>query len=175
MSGFSPPGASGGASWAKTAPTWPHLGPQNEAKNDEKTIPNSIENLVPFRRCFFIDFGRFLKPKWSQVRSKIETQTDILFEVRFHDRCTFSLRKTHIGVESQDSEVEENTSKNRSKIERKSGCISTSIFIDFWSIFRTKMASKTDQKSMKNGVENRSKIEAAENLPKNRPATTKKS
>ena len=93
MSGFSPPGASGGGSCAKTAPTWPHLGPQNGPKIDEKSTPKSIENLDPFRRRFFTDLGRFLKPKWSPEGSKIEAQTDILFEGRFAHGCTFSLRE----------------------------------------------------------------------------------
>ena len=132
------PGASGDDSWPKIGPTWPHLGPRNGPKIDEKSAPKSIENLAPFRRRFFTDLGRFLKPKWSQVGSKIEAQTDILFEGRFVDGCTFSLRKTYICVEAQDAEVEEKRSKSRSKIERERGRISRSFFSDFWSIFRPK-------------------------------------
>ena len=162
------PGASGDDSWPKIGPTWPHLGPRNGPKIDEKTVPKSIENLNPFRRRFFTDLGRFLKPKWSQVGSKIEAQTDILFEGRFVHGCTFSLRKTYIGVETADSEVEENRSKTRSKIERKRGRISRSISIDFWSIFRPKKAPKTTRKSTENGVENRSKIEAEKKSSKTR-------
>ena len=159
MNGFSPLGASESGSWPKTAPTWPHLAPQNGPKIDEKSAPKSIENLALLRRRFFTDLGRFLKPKWSQVASKIEARTDILFEGRFVHGCTFSFRKTYIRVETQDSEVEENRSKTRSKIERKRGRISRSISIDFWSIFRPKKAPKTTRKSTENGVENRSKID----------------
>ena len=72
------------ASWAvlgrERSPTWLHLGPQNGSKIDDKSVPKPIENVVPFRSRFFTDDGRFLKPKWSHVGSKIEAQTDILFE-----------------------------------------------------------------------------------------------
>ena len=81
--------------------------------------------------------------------------------------------KTYIGVEPRDSKVEENTSENRPKNERESGRISWSIVIDFWSIFRAKMPPQTHRKSMKNGIENPSIIEAEENTPENRSATSK--
>ena len=67
----------------KKWPTWSQLGSQNGAKMAKKSIPKSIIFLMPVGINFWVDFGGFWLPKWSQVGSKMGSKIDVYLEGQF--------------------------------------------------------------------------------------------
>ena len=61
----------------KKWPTWSQLGSQNGAKMAKKSIPKSIIFLMPLGIDFWMDFGGFWVPKWSQVGTKMGSKIDV--------------------------------------------------------------------------------------------------
>ena len=75
-----PRGRQDGPRWTKTPPRCPktaQVGLQNGVKVQEKSLGNSIENVMHLGIDFRKDFDWFLKGKWAKFEEKIDVKIDI--------------------------------------------------------------------------------------------------
>ena len=56
---------------------WVKMGFPNGAKIIKKMIKKTINIWKSFLMDFFVDFGSFLMPKWSQMESKVAAKTHL--------------------------------------------------------------------------------------------------
>ena len=66
-----------GGSWGGLGGLLGHLGVQDRAKTPKKSMPKSIENLMPLGIGILSDFIGILEGKWRQVGTKIVSKIDV--------------------------------------------------------------------------------------------------
>ena len=66
-----------GGSWGGLGGLLGHLGVQDGAKTPKKSMPKSIENLMPLGIGILSDFIGILEGKWKQVGTKIVSKIDV--------------------------------------------------------------------------------------------------
>ena len=75
-------------------PRWPHVGGQDGAKIDKKSMPKNDEILKASWNLQKSENLRFWRATWRQVGTKIDAEIDVIFERRFFEKTLFFLRKT---------------------------------------------------------------------------------
>ena len=100
-------------------------------KIHQKSMQKSISFLIRLKTWFFIDFDRFLEPKWSQVGTKIGSKIDINFDKRFFKNILENQWNFNIFEVSRGRSWDQKSIKNRYEIGVKNGM---PLGIDFSSI-----------------------------------------
>ena len=127
------------------APFWFPKSNKIHQNSDLKKHQKMIEFFIGFWSVWGGNLGRKIDQKSMKIDLEMRPRSRSIFD-RLLDRFSstsascvttqmYVLPSKNICVEAQDAEVEENRSKTRSKIERKRGRISRSIFIDFDRFF----------------------------------------
>ena len=103
-----------GGFWAPLGAQWPHVGFQNRAKIENKSMPKSIQKIDAF-------WNRFLEGFWCILGGKMEAswhpngvKNVHNFERRFFEKSLFFPRKNHYFQGSEGLSWEQKQIKNRS-------------------------------------------------------------